>query len=76
MLAHVEVDAPAVLAGHQLEAAKEILGGDVNGTPPACARVTARLEPSVPVATGQRLGLIADPERFHFFDPQTERALA
>ena len=76
VLAHVEVDVPAVLAGHQLEAAKEILGGDVNGTPPARARVTARLKPSVPVATGQRLGLTADPVRFHFFDPQTERALA
>jgi hypothetical protein len=39
------------------------------------ARVTARLEPSVPVATGGRLALAADPARFHFFDPQTERAL-
>jgi hypothetical protein len=28
------------------------------------------------VATGERLALVADPARFHFFDPQTERALA
>jgi multiple sugar transport system ATP-binding protein len=39
-------------------------------------RVIARLEPTVPVATGERLALVADPTRFHFFDPQTERALA
>jgi multiple sugar transport system ATP-binding protein len=38
-------------------------------------RVVARLEPTVPVATGERLALVADPRRFHFFDPQTERAL-
>jgi multiple sugar transport system ATP-binding protein len=76
VLAHVEVDAPAVLAGHQLEAAQEIHGSEVNGAPPELARVTARLEPSVPVATGERLGLTADPLRFHFFDPQTERALS
>jgi len=75
VLAHVEVDAPAVLAGHQLEAAKEILGSEVNGAPPQRARVTARLEPSVPVASGDRLALTAEPGRFHFFDPQTERAL-
>ena len=30
----------------------------------------------MPVATGERLALVADPNRFHFFDPQTERALA
>ena len=61
VLAHVEVDAPAVLAGHQLEAAKEILGGEANGAPPQRARVTARLEPSVPVATGKRLALDGRP---------------
>jgi multiple sugar transport system ATP-binding protein len=75
VLAHVEVDAPAVLAGDQLEAAKEILGSEANGTPPQRARVTARLEPSVPVAAGERLALAVDPLRLHFFDPGTERAL-
>ena len=39
-------------------------------------RVVARLDPTVPVASGERLALVADPRRFHFFDPQTERALA
>ena len=76
VLVHVEVDAPAVLAGEQLEAARELAGGDVNGTPPKRARLTARLEPSVRAATGETLRLTVDPARLHFFDPQTERALA
>jgi multiple sugar transport system ATP-binding protein len=38
-------------------------------------RVVARLDPTVPVAKGERLALVADPRRFHFFDPQTERLL-
>jgi multiple sugar transport system ATP-binding protein len=76
VLAHVEIDAPGVLAGEQLEAAREIGGGDVNGTPPKRARITARLEPSVRAATGETLRLTADPARLHFFDPHTERALA
>src|ERR671914_555062 len=76
VLVHVEVDAPAVLAGEQLEAAREIGGGEVNGTPPKRARLTARLEPSVRAATGETLRLTVDPARLHFFDPQTERALA
>jgi multiple sugar transport system ATP-binding protein len=75
LLAHVEVDAPAVLAGEQLEAAREVLGGDVNGTPPQAARLTSRLEPSVRVKAGERLRLTVAPERLHFFDPRSERAL-
>jgi multiple sugar transport system ATP-binding protein len=76
VLAHLEIDAPAVLAGEQLEAAREIAGGEVNGTPPKRARITARLEPSVRAATGETLRLTVDPARLHFFDPHTERALA
>jgi multiple sugar transport system ATP-binding protein len=76
VLVHVEVDAPAVLAGEQLEAAREIGGGEVNGTPPRRARITARLEPSVRAVTGETLRLAVDPARLHFFDPHTERALA
>jgi len=38
-------------------------------------RVVARLDPTVPVAKGERLALVADPRRFHFLDPQTERVL-
>jgi multiple sugar transport system ATP-binding protein len=75
VLAHVEIDAPSVLAGEQLEAAREIGGGEVNGMPPRRARITARLEPSVRALTGETLRLTVDPARLHFFDPHTERAL-
>jgi multiple sugar transport system ATP-binding protein len=68
VLVHVEVDATAIT--------DEVLGGEANGVPPQRARVTARLEPSVRPSRGDRLALTADPERFHFFDPQTERALS
>jgi multiple sugar transport system ATP-binding protein len=76
LLAHVEVDAPAVLAGEQLEEAREIPGGEANGTPPQAARLTARLEPTVPVRAGERLRLAVDPARLHFFDPRSERRMA
>jgi multiple sugar transport system ATP-binding protein len=76
VLVHVEVDAPSVLAGERLEAAREIAGSEVNGTPPRRARITARLEPSVRAVTGETLRLTVDPTRLHFFDAHTERALA
>jgi multiple sugar transport system ATP-binding protein len=75
LLVHMEVDAPAVLAGEQLEAARDLLGGAVNGSPPESARLTARLEPSVAAQPGATLSLAVDPERVHFFDPHTEEAL-
>jgi multiple sugar transport system ATP-binding protein len=73
VLAHVEIDAPAVLVGEQLDAARELHGG--NGALPQRARLTARLAPSVPPRTGARLRLEVDPAGMHFFDPHTERAL-
>jgi multiple sugar transport system ATP-binding protein len=76
VLAHVELDAPAVLAAGSLDAARELHGGESNGSPPRAARVTARLEPGVRVRVGERLRLAVEPERLHFFDPGTERALA
>jgi multiple sugar transport system ATP-binding protein len=76
VLVHVELDAPAVLAGEQLAVARELFGGDVNGTARGPARVTARLEPSVRLNVGQSLRLCVDPERMQFFDPHSERALA
>jgi multiple sugar transport system ATP-binding protein len=67
VLVHVDVDAAAVT--------HEVLGSEANGTAPRRARVTARLEPRLGIRTGDRLALVADPDRFHFFDAQTERAL-
>ena len=69
LLVHVEVDAPAV------SAAATVAGADVNGTVRNLATMTARLEPSVKVKAGDRIRLSVDPERLHFFDPRTERAL-
>ncbi len=75
VLIHVEIDAPSVLAGEQLEAAREIGGAEVNGTPPKRARITARLEPAVRAVAGETLRLTVDPARLHFFDLHTEQAL-
>jgi multiple sugar transport system ATP-binding protein len=75
VLAHVEIDAPAVLVGEQLDAARELHGGEGNGALPQHARMTARLAPSVPLSTGGRLRLVIDPAGMHFFDPRSERAV-
>jgi multiple sugar transport system ATP-binding protein len=63
LLTQVEVDAPGVLRS------------ELNGAPPQQARVTARLEPGVGAQVGDRIRLAIDPERLHFFDPQSELAL-
>jgi multiple sugar transport system ATP-binding protein len=76
VLAHVELDAPAVLVGEQLDAARELHGGEGNGALPHSARLTARLAPSFPLSTGATLRLEVDPGGLHFFDPHTERTLA
>jgi multiple sugar transport system ATP-binding protein len=76
VLVHLEVDAPAVLVGEQLDAARELHGGEGNGALRRHARLTARLAPSVPISTGAPLRLAVDPAGMHFFDPNTERALA
>jgi multiple sugar transport system ATP-binding protein len=73
LLVHAELDAPAVLTEEQLEVAREV-GGD-----PAAdlvrARFTARLAPDLPIAAGDRVRLRLDPQRMHFFDPDTTLAL-
>jgi multiple sugar transport system ATP-binding protein len=69
LLVHVDVDAPSVSAA-------EVAAGDANGSTPALATLTARVEPSVKAAAGERMRLAVDPERLHFFDARTERALA
>jgi multiple sugar transport system ATP-binding protein len=69
LLLYVDVDAPSVLAAG-------VATDDANGSMPALATLTARVEPSVRAAAGERIRLAVDPERLHFFDPRTERALA
>jgi multiple sugar transport system ATP-binding protein len=75
VLAHVDLDAPAVLAGDLLEVAEELQGPDGDGALPETARLTARLDPATRPRLGERLGLCLDLDRLHFFDPQSERAI-
>jgi multiple sugar transport system ATP-binding protein len=75
LMAHVDVDAPAVLAGDVLEAVRELTGANGDGVLPETARLTARLDPRLRIGRGERIRLHVAPERLHFFDPQTERAL-
>jgi multiple sugar transport system ATP-binding protein len=67
LLVHVDIDAPAVVA---------VEAGDINAAMPNLARLTARVEPSVRTGTGEQIRLGVEPERLHFFEPRTERALA
>jgi multiple sugar transport system ATP-binding protein len=70
VLVHCELDAPAVLTEDQLEVARE-----VGGRSEVKARFTARLEPGVSIAVGDRVRLEVDANRMHFFDPDTTLAV-
>jgi multiple sugar transport system ATP-binding protein len=69
-LVHLQSDAPAVLTGDTLEAAREL--GELEGHD---ARIVARLPPDTPVQPGDRLRVRFDLDRLHLFDPETEWAL-
>jgi multiple sugar transport system ATP-binding protein len=73
LLVHAELDAPAVCTEEQLEVAREVGGDPAAGL--VRARLTARLAPDLPIAAGDRVRLRLDPERMHFFDPDTTLAL-
>jgi len=68
LLVHADVDAPVVLTADQQELADEVV-------PTALSRVTLRLPPGSRVRAGERVRVIVDPERLHFFDPDTEAAI-
>jgi multiple sugar transport system ATP-binding protein len=57
-------------------AAVEARADDALLLPEDRARFTVRLPTEVPVAVGKRLSLTINPERLHFFDPDTGEALA
>jgi multiple sugar transport system ATP-binding protein len=73
LMVHTELDAPAVLTRDQLEVAREV-GGDTTAHLEQ-ARFTARLEPDVRLAPGDRVRLRVDVDRLHYFDPDTTLAL-
>ena len=66
LLVHLKTDAPRVTVSDAFD------GEDHAGLD---ARFTARLSPELHVAVGDRLRLGVDPERVHFFDPETGIAL-
>ena len=63
LLVHLELDAPSA-AGH-----------DMLSVPDEHARITARLEPRTQIRPGERVRVVVDPARMHFFDPDTELAI-
>ena len=66
LLVHLKTDAPRVTISDAFD------GEDDAGLE---ARFTARLSPDLRVEIGDRLRLGVDPERVHFFDPETGIAL-
>jgi multiple sugar transport system ATP-binding protein len=66
LLVHFRTDAPRVTVSDAFD------GEDDAGLE---ARFTARLSPDLHVEVGDRLRLGVDPERVHFFDPDTGIAL-
>jgi multiple sugar transport system ATP-binding protein len=68
VLVHGDVDAAVVLTADQEELAEEVPLA-------AAARVTLRLPPGTPARAGNRLRVVVDVARLHFFDPQTEQAI-
>jgi multiple sugar transport system ATP-binding protein len=70
VVAHFDVDAPAVATRDTLE-----LAADIDAPPPEQASFTARLHPRTAVRAGRPATLVADVERLHLFDPATGQAL-
>jgi multiple sugar transport system ATP-binding protein len=76
LVAHLDLDAEAVLTGDQLEVAED-LGHEAGHTGVAAghARITARLPPGALVRPGEMVRLLIDPERCHLFDADTGSAI-
>jgi multiple sugar transport system ATP-binding protein len=72
VLAHVEVDVPAIVRGDVLEglADAEDAGvvADINTTTAGRAVIVARLPPESNAQPGQPITLAVDPQKLHFFD--------
>jgi multiple sugar transport system ATP-binding protein len=70
-----DIDAPRVDTD-ATRAAVDARADDALLLPEDRARFTVRLPTEVPVAVGKPLSLTINPERLHFFDPDTGEALA
>jgi multiple sugar transport system ATP-binding protein len=63
ILAYLELDAPP------------LEDSDLLAVPDHHTPITARLAPSTQIRAGERVALLVDPARMHFFDPDTELAI-
>jgi multiple sugar transport system ATP-binding protein len=76
VIAHFELDAPAVVTRDIQELARDIGDETQNGKlPTERATFTARLDPRTKASRGHRLRLVIKPSSLYFFDPETESAL-
>jgi len=69
LLVHLDVDAPAVLTGDQLDVARQM------GEEGPMGRLTARFPPLTPARVGKTLRVRVDAGQLHLFDAQTLVAL-
>src|SRR5215210_7820454 len=76
VIAHFELDAPAVVTRDIQELARDIGDETQNGNlSTEHATSTARLDPRTKASRGHRLKLVIKPSSLYFFDPETESAL-
>ena len=69
VLIHGSVDAPAARSGAEIEEAT-LLADDSTRAP-----MTVRLDPDVRPAPGERIPMVAEPEKVHLFDAESGRAI-
>src|SRR4051795_10231579 len=78
LLVHLDLDAPPVITGDMLAIARELPthGLQITSEADTHTRITARIPPGANARAGDTLSLLVDPNRLHFFDPETELAIA
>ena len=75
VVAHFEVDAPAVATRDTIELAADVDPAAVGAATTGRAAFTARLHPRTTVRAGRTVKLAVDVERLHLFDPVTGETL-
>jgi multiple sugar transport system ATP-binding protein len=75
LLVHLDVDAPAVVTADMLSGTDPVIEAETAASVAGHARMTARLAPSVVARPGDSIRLKVEPERLHFFDPETQLAI-
>jgi multiple sugar transport system ATP-binding protein len=77
LLVHLDLDAPPVITGDMLAIARELPTHGLAEPAESAThtRITARIPPGANARAGDSLSLLVDPNRLHFFDPETELAI-